>query len=218
MKQWLYSKKNIYALIATSMGLVLYLTGILGSLWWLVCIAIYGLVYNLVQDDDINLSQIQNQSNKLKEVQEQFLYFISENQDEIPNNIKNTINNMIETFSDLIVYLNKKNNFVNSEYLFSIEKIFNKYLPNIIEKYTMFPQKYVETFKIKNNKTTKDLLTEQINFLDQQLTKITNSIYSQDSKQIISNQKFLEERFSNDEWGELLDELNNSKEKELTLD
>ena len=74
------------------------------------------------------------------------------------------------------------------------------------------------SFIEKNNQATKDLLTEQINFLDKQLTKITNSIYSQDSKQIISNQKFLEERFSNDEWGELLDELNNSKEKELTLD
>lgn len=85
----------------------------------------------------------------------------------------------------------------------TIKKIFDQYLPNLVNRYIKLPKRYAETVILGNKKTTKDMLMEQLTILDEQVVKIAHAIYENDTMALQTHGKLLEQKFEKEDYFEI---------------
>lgn len=209
MKNWFFSKKNIYACLAISASLSIYLLGFIDKFWWLIAIFSYVITYIATPKELSQTISIDPVSLSLDKSEQQLVNLINESDKMLPQEALEVLHHIQINLNDLHFFIRKNDKFMlPMEEFYSIENIFENYLPNIVKSYIKFPKRYAETAKIKNNQTIKDVLIEQLTLLHEQLQKMSYSIYESDAKSMIIHGKFLQEKFSSNEWDSWVGENN----------
>lgn len=195
MTNWLFSKSNIVACGAASIGLMLFLIGVIDKFWWLISIGLYFLTFFLIKEEkpvNITLNQVDFFSQSEKNLQALF----AENATSLPNEAQEQLSMLIQNVKDLNFFLSKNKTFLMpTQELYSVQGVFEKYVPAIITKYATLPAKYANTVVIKDGKTTKDLMMEQLQLLNHHFESLTHSIYESDANNLVVSGRLLREKF-----------------------
>jgi hypothetical protein len=70
------------------------------------------------------------------------------------------------------------------------------YLPEALNAYLAIPRIYAERRQMPNGRTAHDVLLEQLNVMDAKLNDVREDIERNDTERLMSNVRFLQERFA----------------------
>lgn len=200
MNKWLFSRQNLVACGVAALGLVLFLLGVIDKFWWLITLGLYAGTYFLVgkeKPQDITFQYAQ----AFEGSQTQLEALIAQHTGELPVEANKALASMLINLKDLNSFIVKnEDNLLPTPEFYSIKSLFKSYIPTIVSKYTQLPANYANTAVIKDGKTTKDFLVEQLNLLNTHFEKMTHSIYEHDSQALVVHGQFLKNKFEKPEF------------------
>lgn len=84
--------------------------------------------------------------------------------------------------------------------LFTVRQTALEYLPETLEAYLNLPPTFARVHPLRDGKTAKQILLEQLTLIDDTLKEVIVNIHQQDANQLLANQRFLENRLHQDEF------------------
>jgi len=70
-----------------------------------------------------------------------------------------------------------------------------RYLPETLANYAALPPAFRASHVLKDGKTARDLMTEQLGLLDGKMREIIANVASSDAQALLANGRFLEAKF-----------------------
>ncbi len=102
--------------------------------------------------------------------------------------IRNTILTILPQIEDLN----------SSDYnVFIIQQTALDYLPSALEAYINLPRAYANYQPIKDGKTARQLLLEQLDLLDREIKLVVQEMYQNNTAELIAHGQFLKDKFGN---------------------
>lgn len=83
----------------------------------------------------------------------------------------------------------------NDAHLFTVKETVLNYLPQTLANYVALPPVFRTTHALKDGKTARQLLADQLALLDAQMREVVANVASADAQALLANGKFLEMRF-----------------------
>ncbi len=85
---------------------------------------------------------------------------------------------------------------------YNVRQIAHDYLPGALERYLALPPSLARTEPVTQGKTAHDLLSEQLDVLDQSLRNMLTSLYRNDAQGLLVHGRFLRDKFVEhpDDW------------------
>ena len=80
-----------------------------------------------------------------------------------------------------------------------VKQTVTDYLPEMLTTYLELPPAFARMHKMRNGKTSQEVLIEQLSILNEQIEKIIISVNSKDADALIAQGEFLKSKFANDE-------------------
>lgn len=203
-QKWLYSKKNMAGCILASVAVLLYLAGIIDAFWWAIVVGFYGIGYYASPPEKTTVFFHFNDES-LQDYKGFIDRLYKNSYGQLPKESSERLDNIRINAHELIDFLEKDKQSLNgfNQDLFTVKKIFDQYLPNLINNYLKLPKRYAENVILGNSKTSKDMLLEQIIILDEQVKKISYAMYENDTKSLQVHGKLLEQKFENEDYFKL---------------
>jgi hypothetical protein len=79
--------------------------------------------------------------------------------------------------------------------LFLVERTATDYLPTTLEAFLKLPRVYATLQPIKDGKTAKQILLDQLTLLENKMNEVAEDVQRHDADRLLANGRFLEERF-----------------------
>ncbi len=80
-----------------------------------------------------------------------------------------------------------------------VKQTVTDYLPKMLTTYLELPPVFARMHKMRNGKTSQEVLIEQLTILNEQIEQILISVNSKDADALIAQGEFLKSKFANDE-------------------
>ncbi len=189
---FLYSTPNIVGALLGILGLLLYFLGVIGSFWFLIVAGLYGIGVLATPKSPAMELRLRNELS-LEEIRVELRELVVKIRNRVPKEIYTqviSITNSILEILPRIVDLN------SSDYnIYTIRQMALEYLPETLENYLKLPVAYTNLHPVKDGKTAKQLLIEQLDILDKEMKDIVQDFYSNDTDRLMAHGRFLEEKF-----------------------
>lgn len=194
---FLYSTPNIVGTILGLIGLCLYFTGIIKTFWLPIVVGLYLAGYigcprsgevKLRVRSDLEAAQIESE---LKELLHR-----------VADKVLPEVYLKIQSITHLVIELlpRVKNSPQNRH---TIVKTATDYLPSMLEHYLNLPIAFARFHQLKNGKTPREILIDQLTTLEEQLQRVAEDIHSGDTEALLAHARFLETKFGKDNTWEL---------------
>ena len=79
--------------------------------------------------------------------------------------------------------------------VFTIKKTALDYLPASLQNYLNLPPAYASLHPVKDGKTPKQLLLDQLGILDQEMKEVVQAVYANDTQKLMVQGQFLKDKF-----------------------
>jgi hypothetical protein len=187
---YLYSGKNILGCFLALLGVVLHLIG-LERFWWLVVIGLY-LIGALLVPSPTRTPELHREFDAA-DVEKTLKQVLTRVMGRVPDDIFGKIQ-AIENAIQLI--LPRVGEFgPGSKDLFILQRTATDYLPDALESYLRLPRAYATVHPIREGKTARQLLADQLDLLLSQMNEIAIAVNKHDADKLLAHGRFLEERF-----------------------
>lgn len=84
---------------------------------------------------------------------------------------------------------------VHDGHLFTVRETVLRYLPETLANYVALPPVFRASHTLKDGKTARQLLTEQLSLLDAKLREVVANVAASDAQALLANGQFLEMKF-----------------------
>jgi hypothetical protein len=191
---YLYSTKNLVGSALGLVGLGLFFTGVVTTLWPVVVVGLYlagalltpsNKTYDLHSGWDAGdvRKALQNEMRTVNgRVPPEVIAKVS--------NIQDTILNLLPRVENLPP---------GSEDLFVVQRTALEYLPTALESFLNLPKAYATLHQVSDGKTPAQVLMDQLTLLESKMNEISDDIARNDSDKLLANGRFLAEKFGRSE-------------------
>ena len=193
---YLYSTPNIVGSALGILGLLLFFTGIINQFWWLIVPGLYaiGMVATPVnQQVDLALRQ-QLSVDELKAEMDELMRKIK---DKVPSEIYSKVERIKASIMTILPYIVDVNSADHSVHV--IRQTVLEYLPETLQNYMNLPPAFASIHPIRNGKTARQFLIEQLDLLDQQMSEVAIDLAKNDTQKLLAHGRFLESKFRKDD-------------------
>jgi hypothetical protein len=189
--RYLGSAKNIAGCALALVGLGLHFAGLLGGVWPLVVAALY-LIGVLVAPAPrpIQLKVDQFDPERIRRALDGSRDMV---QGRLPVDVQNRVTDIRQKILDLLPHAPDLPG--GAQDLYVLQRTAQEYLPTTLRMYLALPPDYATTHVVQEGKTPLQVLKEQLDLLDGQMTEITDAVNQRDSDRLLAQGRFLEERF-----------------------
>lgn len=210
-KKFFYSNKNITGAAMASLALVLFLVGIIDAFVWPIVVGFY--VFGIMVGPKEKTTVFYHFDGENLDDYAGFLLRLAKNSEKsLPYDAQKVLVSIVMSAQELISFIQKDPKVVTfNEDFMNVKKIFDDYLPKLINQYVKLPQNYAENIKTKNGKTPKEMLIEQLKIMDNEVKNIAYAIYENDVQTIKIHGRILEQKFAKKN----LFDLNHEKSMEM---
>jgi hypothetical protein len=191
--RYLYSGKNIVGSGLALLGLLLFFTGVISSifLWPAVVVAMYAIgallapgapkvaVGGTVFDPDGIRRSLQRQ--------------VSMSKGKLPPPLQVKLQEIADTIQGILPHYAEFP--VGSPDLFVVGRTATDYLPAALQAYLSLPRAYATLHKMANGKTADEVLADQLTLIDSKMDEVADAVHKKDSDALMANGRFLEEKF-----------------------
>lgn len=189
---YLYSTPNIVGSLFGLIGLGLFFAEIIKNFWVFIVIGLYWVGYLLTPKSD-NIKLQLNQEFDAETLRCSLDQLISKIKRRVSAEILSKVENIRES---ILTVLPRLAEYESSVYnIHTIRQTVLDYLPEMLETYLKLPPAYARFHAIRDGKTPKDLLLEQLDILDAEMQKIVVDLHQNDTQALITHGRFLKDKF-----------------------
>jgi hypothetical protein len=191
---YLYSNKNLVGCALAAVGLVLFFTGLVGSLWPLVVIGLYvagALLTPANKTYDLHFGS--DAGDVRRALSEQMKTIAGR----VPDEVVAKVGSIQDTILALMPRIERLP--AGSEDSYVVERTALEYLPTTLETYLNLPKAYATLRPVADGKTPAQLLLDQLSLLDSKMQEVSDDIARNDSDKLLANGRFLAEKFGTSE-------------------
>jgi len=192
---FLYGNANIAACTLALLGPALLFAGVIGPGWLYITAALYG-TGNLIGHLSRGTPQIERQIADTLSVEDtlaQLDALISRVQAQLTPDMRAHLASVRTSVAEVLPRIVGSGQ--HDADLFTVKETVLSYLPQTLANYVALPPAFRTSHALKEGKTAKQLLDEQLALLDQQLREVVANVASADAQALLANGKFLEMRF-----------------------
>lgn len=191
----LYSTANMVGCGLALLGPVLLFAGVIGPGWLFITAGLYGvgwlLGWGLARGPE--LERRIEASLTLEETLAHLDTLLRQVQPQLSPEMNERLRQVRSSVAEVLPRLLEARSFDND--LFTVRETVLRYLPETLANYVALPPVFRTTHALKEGKTARQLLTEQLVVLDDQLREILENVARADAQALIANGQFLKDKF-----------------------
>jgi len=189
---FLYSTPNIVGSALGLLGLLLYFTGLIDSYWFFIVVGLYAIGVVATPKNPIYDLHLRNQLS-VEEVRAELENLVRTIQSKVPAEILAKVVSIKESIASILPNIVDVS---SSDYnIYVIRQTALEYLPEALQNYLNLPPAYANLHPVKNGKTARQLLSDQLDLLDNQMKEIVVDFHKNDTQKLLVHGRFLEEKF-----------------------
>lgn len=193
---YLYSTRNIVGSLLGLLGVAAFLTGFIDQWWLPICVGLYVAGVLIVPTPiiiDVDIYQ-RYDGQRLVEGVEQLLDQVRK---QLPHEAVVVLADIPRTLESLAPRLTGANDSpkLPPDQIQTVIGAITRDLPQTVAGYIRLPSAFAGFHTLKDGKTAKDLLIEQLKFLKTQLDKIAEAAFREDVEALLVNGQYLKEKF-----------------------
>lgn len=192
---FLYSTPNIVGCLLGLVGLALFFTGVIQD-WWLPIVVGLYLIGVLVtpRPEHVELALQNELSNE--EIERQLNDLVRKVQKRLPPEALNKVKSIQASILSVLPLLPANSGDQNS---FMLRQTALEYLPKTLENYLNLPPAFANMHPIRDGKTARQLLVEQLDLLDKEMQELVAAAAANDTQKLLAHGRFLEQKFQTDD-------------------
>jgi hypothetical protein len=203
---FVYSTPNIVGAAAALLGLAPHLLLELVSsrggfnLWYVIVPGLYVLGYVAswsFQGPSANLKIRERQS--AAEIRRELDDLVKQIRKQVAPEVLARVESIRNSTLDVLPQLTETSSSGNYD-LYTVRQTALEYLPETLESYLNLPPTFARIHPLRDGKTAKQILLEQLTLIDDTLKEVVVNIHSQDANELLANQRFLNERLHKNEF------------------
>ena len=189
---FLYGSKNLVGCALALAGLGMFFAGVIDD-WWLPIVAgLYAVGWLAVPADRELEVQVRNEATQADLV-EGMAVLVKDSRAKLPREAVERLERIQSTVVELAPKLFDGG--MAMDYAISLINAVTRDLPETVRNYVHLPTAFANLHVVQSGKTCKELLVEQLDLLNSQLSKIAENVYKDDADALVVNGKFLQEKF-----------------------
>lgn len=189
---YLYSTRNIVACAAALAGPALLFLGVIREGWLLITAALYAAGYFATPAPQV-LDVALAQSLSFHALLERFDRLVNEARAQLPPKMVGLLDSIRRSIQEALPRLGDARVFDDN--LFTVRETIARYLPETLANYIALPPMFRVTHVLKDGKTARDLLMDQLVMLDNQMKEVVGNLARVDADALLANGEFLEAKF-----------------------
>jgi len=195
--RYLYSNKNIAGSVGALVGLVLFLIGVVGSLWPFVVVGLYGVGALLMPAPKVlDLRSGLNPADLGRAMDEQVKRITGK----VPDDVFGQVVAIHASIRDVLA--RRETLPPGSPDAYIVEQTVRDYLPTALESYLRLPRAYANRVVVSDGRTARQILADQLATIDREMRNIVIAVARGDTDRLLAHERFLADRFgSSDELG-----------------
>jgi len=189
---FLYGTPNLVGSLLGLSGLGLYFGGIIHRYWLFIVVGLYiagVLLTPKRQATDFTLEQDLAAEN----IREALENLIDRVRRKVPKEILVKVENIKEAIFTVLPKLDALTGGEQSAYI--VRQTALEFLPEALHNYLNLPPAYANVHPLKDGKTAKTLLLEQLDLLSKTMEQMVEDAHRNDAEKLLVHGRFLEERF-----------------------
>ena len=189
---YLYSTRNIVACAAALMGPALLFMGVIQEGWLFITAALYGVGYFATPAPRVVDTELA-QTLSFDALIEQLDRVIEAARPHLYPTMVGRLESIRRSIQEVLPRLKDKSGFDDN--LFVVRETIVRYLPETLANYVALPPAFRATHVLKDGKTARDLLRDQLTVLDEQMREVVVNVARGDADALLANGEFLQARF-----------------------
>lgn len=189
---FLYSNGNIVGSILGIIGLILFFTGIIKSFWYVIVPGLYIIGVLATPKNPTYELRFRKQAS-IEEVRAELENLIKTIRKRVSPDILAKVERIKESIFSILPYIIDSDS--SDHNIFIIRQTALDYLPEALQNYLNLPPAFAAMHPIRDGKTAKQLLIEQLDILEQQMKEIAQDFYTNNSQGLLIHGRFLESKF-----------------------
>ena len=189
---YLFSTRNIVACCAALLGPVLLFLGVIGPGWLLITAGLYAAGYFATPAPRLLDARLA-QSLSFEDLVERLDEIVRAAKSQLQPAMVAHLESIRQSITEVLPRLADVRGFDDN--LYTVRETVLRYLPETLANYAALPSAFRATRPLRDGKTARELLTEQLTILDDQLKDVVANVARGDAEALIANGKFLEAKF-----------------------
>lgn len=192
---FLYSNANIAGSALALLGPLLLFTGVIGSGWLLITAGLYGAGW-LLGWSTRSAPEIERRIEDtltVAQTLERLDGLIARVAAQLTAEMNSRLASVRTSVAEVLPRLVGTRSFDTD--LYTVRETVLRYLPETLANYVALPPAFRSSHALKDGKTARALLTDQLTLLDDKMREIVANVSSSDAQALLANGKFLEMKF-----------------------
>lgn len=189
---YLYSTRNIVACAVALLGPALLFLDVIREGWLLITAALYAAGYFATPAPQV-LDTALTQSLSFDALLDHFDRLVKEARSQLPAPLVGRLDNIRRSIQEVLPRLTQAH--ALDDNLFTVRETIARYLPETLANYIALPPMFRVTRILKDGKTARDLLMDQLSVLDDQMKELVGNLTRGDADALLANGQFLEAKF-----------------------
>jgi hypothetical protein len=190
---FLYSNRNLAGCLLALGGLVLHFTGLVEHYWLAIVAGLYGIGYLAAPEKREYVFSLGGELTA-EAIGAQLAGMIKGLAGKLEPDVLERVQRIRESIDVLLPRLLAQES-VGDKSLYIVRQTALEYLPTTLQTYLSLPPAFRRIHIVRDGKTAKALLLEQLDLLDGKMKEIVTSVAENDTQALLVNGRFLEEKF-----------------------
>jgi hypothetical protein len=188
---YLYSTANILGSTLALGGISLFFLGLISDYWYLIVPGLYAVGYRLAPKQiDLHLDSQLTKEDEMKAAEKLINHAIGH----LSSPAADALDRVWTILGDLLKRLDRFD--PHDKVVHDIHQTATRHLPDLLIPYLELPPAFARFHPLKDNKTARELLIEQLNKLESTLSQTLHDALNQDVEKIRIQGAFLDKTFA----------------------
>ncbi len=194
---FLYGTPNMVGAAFGLVGVGLFFTGVIGPYWYLIVLGLYAIGYRITPRTPSYDFHIKHHLST-DEIRNELDSLLGTIRNRVAVEIYNKVENIQKSIVEVLPQIAEVD--AGSDHnIYVIRQTALEYLPESLENYLNLPTTFARFHPLRNGKTAKQILLEQLDLLDETMKDVVNDLLENDTQKLIVHGRFLEQRFRKDD-------------------
>jgi hypothetical protein len=190
---FVYSNRNIAGSALALCAVGAYLGGFIHEFWYAIVAGAYGIGALAARDSGALETHINDEMNVADAVAA-VGKLAAEAQKRLPPDIATLVGEIATAVSEILPRLSARG--VADATFVDVRSTATTYLPDTLNAYLAVPAAYRNTAVIRDGKTARQIVVEQLTVLAEKMKEIAQNAVQDDAQALLSNGRFLKDRFA----------------------
>ncbi len=190
---YLYGAPHMVGSLLALLGLALYFGGVINSFWYLIVAGLYVSGIFLVPSAREHNLKLHREA-KISEIRKALDYLLISLRGKVVNVVYDRVQSIVESIQQVLPRLEQAD--ASDHAAYTIREMALTYLPETLENYLKLPRAYARFHPVRDGKTSRELLLEQLAVLDAEMKQVVEDVNRDNVNMLEAHGRFLQSRFA----------------------